>query len=78
MKSNQRLSEAELETMMDATMLMQKDANEFYAQNAHLLDKKYEKPGYIMPSKRRFFDTETVRPIKKAEPAVVACQLSDA
>ena len=71
---NHRISEAELETMLDATMLMQKDANEFYAQNAHLLDKAYEEPGYIMPSKRRFFDTETVRPIKKVEAEEAAPQ----
>ena len=66
-KSNHRMSEAEVETMLDTTMLMQKDANEFYAQNAHLIDKRYEKPGYIQPSKRRFFDSDTVRPIKKAD-----------
>jgi hypothetical protein len=64
--SNQRMSESELETMLDATMLRQQDAQRFYYENAHLLDKRYEKPGYIHPAKRRYF--EPSEPIMKKKP----------
>jgi hypothetical protein len=66
--SSKRMSESELETMLDATVLMQQDAQRFYYENAHLLDSRYEKPSYVQPAKRRYF--EPCEPVMKKVPTV--------
>lgn len=65
--SHQRMSSDEVEHLMDTSLLMQKDANEFYHDHAHLLNKGFEKPSYMPKQHKRFFDGETVTPpVKKA------------
>ena len=62
--ASQRMSENELESMLDATKLIQKEANAFYYDNAYLLDPKYEKPSYSKPGHKRFFE-DSMPPLAK-------------
>lgn len=62
---NVRMTEGEIETMLDASKLLQKEANEFYHDHAYLLTKSHEKPSYMPKQHNRFFDSETLQPPTK-------------
>ena len=64
--NSSRLSEQDLEALLDRSKHAARDAEEFYYSNAHLLDKHFDKPGYTKPSDKRYFMDNWQPPTKPA------------
>ena len=64
--NSSRLSEQDLEALLDQSKHAARDAEEFYYSNAHLLDKRFDKPGYTKPTDKRYFMDQWQPPIKPA------------
>ena len=63
-----RLSEQDLEALLDQSKHAARDAEEFYYSNAHLLDKRFDKPGYTKPTDKRYFMDDWKPPLKPETP----------
>lgn len=63
-----RMSEQDLEALLDSSKMAARDAQEFYYSNAHLLDKRYDKPGYTPPQNKRYFMDDWQPPSKPQAP----------
>jgi hypothetical protein len=64
-----RLHESDLEALLDRSKLAAREAEEFYHANAHLLDKRFDKPGYTQPSNKRYFMDGWSPPLKPVAPS---------
>jgi hypothetical protein len=64
----QRMSEQDLEALLDSSKYAARDAEEFYYSNAHLLDKRFDKPGTTPPQNKRYFMDGWRPPVKSQAP----------
>jgi hypothetical protein len=63
-----RMSEQDLEALLDSSKNAARDAQEFYYSNAHLLDKHFDKPGCTPPHNKRYFMDGWQPPVKPQAP----------
>ncbi len=59
-----RMSEQDLEALLDKSKNAARDAQEFYYSNAHLLDKRFDEPGITPPQNKRYFMDGWQPPVK--------------
>jgi hypothetical protein len=65
--AGKRLSETDVESMLDSCKLAAQETEQFYYENAHLMDKKFAKPGYTAPANKRYFMEGWTPPLQPKE-----------